>query len=162
MSDIMKYILLNFLLFSLTAYCQQPIYVQVSFNGNYFATPGDVDTNVVNIKRHIALMERYGWKADYFFTWLAAKQLNLTDPNIFSFMRSKGLRLHHHGANRPPDPNPIARVAGKSWDEALRVIRDYETHDIDPKTGQLLMNIPGGREELIKMFQDSMLSDGRM
>ncbi len=158
----MKYILLNFLLFSLTAFCQQPIYVQVSFNGNYFPTPGDADTNVVNIKRHIALMERYGWKADYFFTWLTAKQLNINDPNIFSFMRSKGLRLHHHGANRPPDPNPIARVAGKSWDEAVRIIRDYETHDIDSKTGQLLMNIPGGREELIKMFQDSMLSDGRM
>jgi len=141
---------------------QQPIYVQVSFNTNYFATPGDADTNVVNIKRHVALMESYGWKADYFLTWLATKQLAAIDSSLFPFMHEKGLRFHHHGANRPPHPTPIERIANKSWDEAVAIIRDYETHDIDPFTGQLLMNLPGGRAQMLKDLNDPLLSDGRL
>lgn len=156
-----KFILLLCLLPTL-ARSQKPILVQVSFNTNYFPTPGDADTNVVNIKRHAGLMESLGWKADYFFTWLAFKQLNSVDALLFSALRAKGLLFHHHGANRPPGPTPIARIANRAWNEAVAIIRDYETHDIDPVSGQLLMNQPGGRAQMIRLSNDSLLSDGRL
>lgn len=107
----MKKFVLLLCLLPTPAQSQKPIFVQVSFNTNYFPTPGDADTNAVNIRRHGALMESYGWKADYFFTWLAAKQLRSIAPSLFAEMQAKGLRFHHHGANRPPGPAPEEMIS---------------------------------------------------
>lgn len=136
------------------------IYFHVALNVNYWDNEPDLKMNVETIKRHIALMQKYKIKADYYFTWLSAKQLMAVAPELFTQLQAAGMGIHHHGANRDPKPQPVQRARGQNWEEDVKAIREYETHDIDPKTGQLLPAV-GGLKGLLELYKLPLFSTGR-
>lgn len=139
---------------------ERTVYFHVALNINYWANEQELKTNVETIKRHIALIQRYKIKADYYFTWLAAKQLMAVAPEIFTQLQEAGMGIHHHGANRDPRPQPVQRAKGQNWEEDVKAIREYEIHDIDPKTGQLLPGV-GGLKGLLELYKLPIFSTGR-
>ncbi len=114
----------------------------VTLNLNYYQD-ATADRVPSAIRRHVALMQKHGLHADYTFTWLAARMVAERDPGLFAFLEANGMGIGHHGANRPPHPNPIELTQGKSWDAAVAAVREYESHDVDPSTGSLLPGVGG-------------------
>lgn len=131
----------------------------VTLNINYYAD-STADRVAPAIRRHVALMERYGLEADYSFTWLAARMVADRDPGLFASLEAAGMGIGHHGANRPPKPTPVDRINGLSWDAAVSTLRDYESHDVDPATGALLPGV-GGLKGLTELYGLTPLSTGR-
>ncbi len=133
---------------------------QFSVNVNYFPNPALARENCQVLRRHVALMRQLGIRADYFFTWLAAKQIHQLDPDFFSLLKREGMGIHHHGANRPPRPMPIQRCRGENWEEDVKAIMEYETHDLDPVTGRLLPSV-GGLKGMREVLGLQPFSTGR-
>jgi len=70
-------------------------------------------------------------------------------------LNEAGMPVAHHGANRPPNPQPIHRVKGENWADDVQAILDYESHVIDPRTGEdlavaFLDGEPGGESRSFK------------
>lgn len=119
-------------------------YSQITLNINYIPDRRIAEQNCANIKRHVELMRQYHLKGNYYFTWLAAKQIADVDPAVFSTIQNAGFGIYHHGANRPPRPTPLERCKGMSWEEDVAAIREYESQDINPTSGQLIEGQVGG------------------
>jgi len=140
---------------------EKQIYFMIQWNGNYDVkwTEEERKLNYQNLRKHIKLMQKYGIKADYFFTGLAAEHLKERAPDIIDLLAD--MSINHHGANRPPNPQPYQRIKGKNWEEDTKEIMNYETHKIDPKTGELDFSKVGGLKAMRRMFSRPVLSTGR-
>jgi hypothetical protein len=136
-----------------------PVYALISFNINLpQGTHGNLHVDA--IKRHLLLMEKYGIPADYYFTWPALKQLLAKDPQFVQRIREAGMDVHHHGANRPPRPPLIERIDGENWEQDVQRVREYETHDIDLRTGKIL-DASGGLYRMRDWLDSAFFSTGR-
>ncbi len=124
-------------------------------------TPKEFELNCGNILRHIALMKKYGIKADYSFTWLAARDIKQHHPEVFEALKNAGMNINHHGTNRPPEPKPYQRIKGTDWEKDVQTITEYETHDIDPESGELISNRAGGRQGMKELLGIEPFSMGR-
>ncbi|HLA76169.1 MAG TPA: hypothetical protein VJU18_01190 [Vicinamibacteria bacterium] len=131
----------------------------ITLNVNYYQD-ATADRVAPAIRRHLILMRKHGFRADYTFTWLAARMVAERDPGLFAELEAAGMGIGHHGANRPPHPNPIELVQGKSWDAAVAAVREYESHDVDPATGALLPSL-GGLLGLRTLYGLTPLATGR-
>lgn len=136
-----------------------PVYNLISFNINLPRGP-HAEEPIEAIRRHVALMQKYGIRADYYFTWSALKRLLSADPEIVQVIQKAGMDIHHHGANRPPFPQLIDRIRGEEWEYDVAIVRQYETHDIDIRTGKLL-DSPGGLLEMKRWLDPNLFSTGR-
>lgn len=136
------------------------IYCLISFNINLQHSIQDAQEDIQTIKRHIKLMQKYNIKADYYFTWSALKQLIKVEPNLIKIIKDAGMDIHHHGANRPPRPQLIDRIKGEDWNEDVGIVEEYELHDINPQTGQLL-SAKGGLSKLKDYSDEGFFSTGR-
>ncbi len=100
------------------------IYFQVALNINYSRDPAEQHKIAQTIRKHLDLMSKYGIKANYYFTGLAAEMIQKIDPTPIELLTAKNdagrLTLGHHGANRPPRPMPVDRVKGQNWEEASK------------------------------------------
>jgi len=135
--------------------------IQFRLNCNYFSDESEARQNCRNIRRHIEIFEKYGVKASYWFTWLAAEQIQRLDPELIQLINRKRLPVGHHGANRKPHPRPVDRIKGENWEEDVAAIMDYETHAINPVNGRLDMRRQGGLKALQAMFHNRIRSTGR-
>lgn len=151
--------LLASILFGLAAEAAADAVFNVNLNVNYY-TDATADRVPPAIRRHAALMQRYGLRADYCFTWLAARMVAERDPSLFADLEAAGMGVVHHGANRPPDPSPVDRIQGMAWDQAVSTLRDYESHDLDPSSGALLPGV-GGLLGLRQLYGIVPLATGR-
>lgn len=144
------------------------IYFQIALNINinYSRDPAEQQKIVQTIRRHLDLVNKYGIKANYYFTGLAAEMIQKIDPALIKLLKEKSeaklVTLGHHGANRPPHPMPIERVKGQNWEEDVQAILDYESCALDPVTGQLDCSRPGGLKNMIEnVFKQPIFSTGR-
>jgi len=162
-----SFFLLVFLLFLSSVYAQQrntkqfPIYFQFRWNANRMEDEEMFKENVKNILRHIKMMQKYNIKADYYFTGSAAVQFSSEAPEVIEALNRADMSINHHGANRPPDPQPWHRNKGENWEEDVEAIMDYEVHRIHPETGILYPNQVGGMKGLRLMFDKPIISTGR-
>jgi len=142
------------------------IYFQIALNVNYSSDPTEQQKISQVIRRHLDLMNKYGIKANYYFTGLAAEMIQRIDPALIELLQAKSaarqIVLGHHGANRPPHPMPIERVRGQNWEEDVQAILNYESCALDPMTGQLDCSRPGGLKNMIEnIFKQPIFSTGR-
>ncbi|HPA17218.1 MAG TPA: hypothetical protein PLU30_05690 [Verrucomicrobiae bacterium] len=135
--------------------------IQFRMNVNWF--PGDdaARENCRLLRRHLELFKQSGVKASYWFTGLGAEQIQRLDPEFLRLLNDGGMPVVHHGANRPPRPQPIDRVRGESWDEDVQAIMDYESCAIDPGTGHLDKAQTGGLKMMQQMFGGRITATGR-
>lgn len=141
-------------------WAQQPIYFVVDLNINHF-TGSDLQLNCNNLVKHIQLLSKYGIKGEYYFTGLAAAAINQSCREVIDTFIAQGLYYNHHGANRPPSPQPIDRVKGVNWEEDMNAIMDYESYAIDPVSGVLDSTKVGGMKGMMQIFGDTAFSTGR-
>lgn len=146
--------------FSIGSAQQQPIYFVVDLNINYF-TGSDLQLNSSNLIKHIQMLRRYGIQGEYYFTGLAAAAINQFHPEVIDTFKANGLYYNHHGANRPPRPQPIDRVKGVNWEQDVKAILDYESYAVDPVTGVLDSTKVGGMKGMMQIFGDTAFSTGR-
>ena len=151
---------------SLTADTLQKVYFQIALNINYSQEPAEQRQIIQTIRRHLNLLDKYGIKANYYFTGLAAEMIQRLDPALIQLLTEKSearsLTLGHHGANRPPHPMPIERVKGQNWEEDVQAILDYESCALDPVMGQLDCSRPGGLKNMTEnIFKQPIFSTGR-
>lgn len=141
-------------------WAQQPIYFVVDLSVNYF-TGNDLQLNCNNLIKHIQLLRKYGIQGEYYFTGLAAAAIHQFRPEVIDTFKANGLYYNHHGANRPPRPQPIDRVKGVNWEQDVKAILDYESYAIDPVTGVLDSTKVGGMKGMMQIFGDTAFSTGR-
>lgn len=145
-----------------------PAPIQFRLNVNYCADEDAAKENCKLLRRHMALFRSVGAQASYWFTGLAADQVNRLDPSLFDDIVELGMPIGHHGANRPPNPQPIHRVHGVDWLQDVAAMLEYESSAIDPRTGRLdparagglkmLQQITGGRVKATgRFFEASIL-----
>lgn len=82
------------------------------------------------------------------------------DPALIKEIKSAGMDIHHHGANRPPGKWLVERLKGKSWDEEVKIVLNYMTHDIDVETEEILPR-PGGLKRMKKILSLDFFATGR-
>ncbi|MBI4659250.1 MAG: hypothetical protein HY735_10450 [Verrucomicrobia bacterium] len=87
--------------------------IQFRMNVNYFPDEAEARENCRMLRRHLDLFQQAGVKASYWFTGLAAEQVHRLDPEFIRRLNEAGMPVAHHGANRPPNPQPIHRVKGE-------------------------------------------------
>lgn len=138
-----------------------PMPIQFRMNVNHHPDENAARENCRLLRRHLGLFEHAGAKASYWFTGLAAQQVGRLDPEFLKLLDASGMPVAHHGANRPPNPQPIHRVRGENWEEDVRAIMEYESHAIDPATGLLDKDREGGLKKMQQMFGGHIRSTGR-
>ncbi|MBI5464296.1 MAG: hypothetical protein HY966_05010, partial [Ignavibacteriales bacterium] len=139
---------------------RQPIYFVVDINVNYF-TGNDLQLNCNNLTKHVQLLKKYGIEGDYYFTGLAVSSINQYRHDVIDTLKANRLYYNHHGANRPPRPQPIDRVNGVNWEQDVKAILDYESYAIDPMSGVLDSTKVGGLKAMMQIFSDTAFSTGR-
>jgi hypothetical protein len=135
--------------------------IQFRMNVNYFPDEAVARENCKMLRRYLDLFKQAGAKASFWFTGLAADQVQRIDPEFIRLLNEAGMPVAHHGANRPPNPQPIHRVKGENWDEDVQAILDYESHALDPKTGTLDKTRIGGLKKMQQTFGDRIKATGR-
>ena len=135
--------------------------IQFRMNVNHFADEAEARENCRMLRRHLDLFKQAGVKASYWFTGLAAEQVQRLDPEFIRLLNEAGMPVAHHGANRPPSPQPIHRVKGENWQDDVRAILDYESHALDPRTGALDKTRVGGLKRMQEMFSNRVQATGR-
>lgn len=95
------------------------------------------------IKATTELFERYGVKAHYGVTGLVVQNLAEDHPETLERIRRLRIPVGYHG-DHVHVPNPLRRVRGLDWMEALRVTWRYETHRLNPATGEVYPDRIGG------------------
>lgn len=139
---------------------RRPIYFQVVVDVNYFYEFEEMDKNCQNLRKHLDLMKKYKIKGDYYFTWLAARSINDFDPDLITRFKKETTSINQHGANIGPAPTPIDRVSERDWEEDVKTITDYESHDLSAY-GRLVRIKEGGMKGLKNIFKVTPLSTGR-
>lgn len=145
-----------------------PTPIQFRLNVNHCHDDAAAIENCKLLRRHMELFTGAGARASYWFTGLAADQVNRLDPSLFGDLIERGMPIGHHGANRPPNPQPIHRVHGDDWSQDVAAMVAYESFAIDPESGRLdparagglkmLQQLAGGRVKATgRFFQASIL-----
>jgi len=110
------------------------------------------------IIRHAELLSKYGAKADYAFTGIVAHALAEHSPETIATIKRLGIPLGYH--HRPPHPTAQEAVEGKSWDEAVEIMWNFETQKRDPLRGTLDPNRVGGFKGVKEIFGITPLMGG--
>jgi len=135
--------------------------IQFRMNVNYFADEAEARRNCRMLRWHLDLFKQAGMKASYWFTGLAAEQVQRLDPEFVQLLNEAAMPIAHHGANRPPNPQPIHRVRGEKWEDDVQAILDYESYALDPQTGELDRTKAGGLKQMQQMFDNRIQATGR-
>ena len=135
--------------------------IQFRMNINYFDDGRQALENYRNLRRHLQIFQRAGVKTGYWFTGLAVEQMRKLDPLLLDLIKNSGMALGHHGANRKPDPMLVNRIKGTNWQEDVKIVLDYESHALNPKTGELDLNQEGGLRKLQQLLDNRARSTGR-
>jgi len=143
------------------ALAEAPRYIYVFHNLNSFVGETEQDLAVEAYKGLEEVAGRHGITVEPFFTGLSFEMYLARAPELMEALKKSGRDWHHHGANRPPNPQPIQRIAGKGWPEAIRIIEEYESSALDIRTGRLDPSRPGGLKRMVEYFGRPPLSTGR-
>lgn len=138
-----------------------PRYIYAFHNLNSFTDPSDQQLAVEAYQGFEEIARRHGLTVEPFFTGLSFEMYLARAPGLLAELKKSGRDYHHHGANRPPDPQLIQRVGDKPWAEALRVVEEYESSALDIRTGELDPSRTGGLKNMVEYFGRPPLSTGR-
>lgn len=135
--------------------------IQFRMNVNYIDEEAEARQNLQNLRWHLGLFRELGIKASYWFTGLAVEQIHRLDPEFLRMLGEAQMPVAHHGANRPPNPQPIHRVKGEDWERDVQAILAYESQALDPRTGQLDATRDGGLKRMQELLGGRVAATGR-
>lgn len=138
-----------------------PVFCNISFTVRQGSNIEDMKHRLEIVKRHVSLLQKHGLHGDYYFTWLAMKQIMAIDPQFFNTLKQAGMGINHHGAKEGPPPTPLDRTHGMNWQNDVQTMRNYESHDINPQTGELIMDQPGGIKGMSEVYNLQPFATGQ-
>jgi len=133
------------------------LYLIPTLNVSDFVHP---ERSIETARRFAEALERHGARGNVDFTAITAEVFAERAPALLRAIRAQGLSIGFHGANRPLTSTDRVRDLG--WDDAVREITAMDTHRIDPETGRVDPERPGGFLTLERFAGGPPLSVGRV
>ncbi|MCX6908087.1 MAG: hypothetical protein NTY01_08595 [Verrucomicrobia bacterium] len=112
-----------------------------------------LDESAATVLRLVAIFERNKVRGDFYFTPQIVEHYEQKRPDVIQRLKQSGMCISYHV--RPPHPT-YGGFEGRlrDLDDAAlaKTLRDYETYRLDPATGELQRNKPGGYTYVAKVF----------
>ncbi len=112
-----------------------------------------LDESATVLLRLVGIFERHRVRGDFYFTAPLAEALAARRPDVVKALREGDMGISYHV--RPPHPAcagfgaPLAGLEGAALEQRLR---DYEHYRIDPVTGEIQKDRPGGYALVKRVF----------
>jgi len=111
-----------------------------------------LEESAATILRLVGIFEKNKARGDFYFTPQIVEHYVQKRPDVIERLKQSGMGISYHV--RPPHPT-YAGFEGRlrDIDDALaQTLRDYETYRLDPATGKLQRDKPGGYSYVAKVF----------
>ncbi|MCX6901581.1 MAG: hypothetical protein NT105_23120 [Verrucomicrobia bacterium] len=112
-----------------------------------------LDESAATVLRLIGIFEKNNVRGDFYFTPQMVEHYEQKRPDVIRRLKQSGMCISYHV--RPPHPT-YAGFDGRlrDLDDATlaKTLRDYETYRLDPATGDLQCDKPGGYSYVAKVF----------
>lgn len=112
-----------------------------------------VDESADTILRLIDIYEKYGVRGDFYFTAPIVQAYSDKRPDVIERLKDSDMTISYHV--RPPHALHSGfdqRLRGMDSATLAATLLDYETFALDPATGDLLRDQPGGYSYVADMF----------
>jgi hypothetical protein len=112
-----------------------------------------LEESAATVLRLIGIFEKNKVRGDFYFTPQIVEHYEQKRPDVVKRLKESGMGISYHV--RPPHPTYTGfdqRL--RDLDDAVlaKTLRDYETHRLDPATGELQRARPGGYSYVAKVF----------
>jgi peptidoglycan/xylan/chitin deacetylase (PgdA/CDA1 family) len=112
-----------------------------------------LDESAATVLRLVGIFEKNKVRGDFYFTPQIVEHYEQKRPDVIQRLKQSGMSISYHV--RPPHPTYggfDARL--RNLDDAVlaKTLRDYETYRLDPATGELQRDKPGGYSYVSKVF----------
>ena len=112
-----------------------------------------LDESAATVLRLVGIFEKNKVRGDFYFTPQIVEHYEQKRPDVIQRLKQSGMGISYHC--RPPHPT-YSGFEGRlrDLDDAAltKTLRDYETYRIDPATGELQRDKPGGYTYVAKIF----------
>lgn len=111
------------------------------------------DDSAETVLRLIAGFEKHGVRGDFYLTAPLVESYAAKRPDVIRRLRDSNMTISYH--TRPPHPlwrSFSAPLAGKEGTALVALLRDYESFQLDLRTGQLNRPQPGGYRYVEQVF----------
>ena len=141
----------------------QPKAFEVRWYGTYDPawSSAQWDLKAEALKRHIAALAELNIKCDYFLTPAEVEYLSAHHPDIIQALNDSGDAILHHDTDGPPALSPVRLLKGRTWDDDVKTVVDFETHKVNPQTGEIIQAQSGGLGLMTQLFGARMSATGR-
>lgn len=112
-----------------------------------------VDESADTILRLIGIYEKYGVRGDFYFTAPIVQAYVEKRPDVIERLKNSDMTISYHV--RPPHALHSGfdqRLRGMDSATLAATLLDYETYALDPATGDLLRDKPGGYSYVADVF----------
>lgn len=112
-----------------------------------------VDDSADIVLRLVGIFTNHNVRGDFYFTAPLAEAYAQKRPDAVKAIRESGMTVSYHV--RPPHPAYAGfgkPLEGLAADALERTLRDYETYRMDPATGELQRDRPGGYALVKQVF----------
>jgi len=112
-----------------------------------------VDESADTILRLIDIYEKYGVRGDFYLTAPIVQAYSEVRPDVIDRLKNSNMTISYHV--RPPHPLYSGfdqRLRGMDSATLATTLHDYETYALDPATGDLLRDRPGGYSYVAETF----------
>lgn len=112
-----------------------------------------VDDSADTVLRLVGIFEKYGVRGDFYFTAPLVERYVAKRPDVIARLKSSGMTISYHVRA----PHPLWRgfsepLRDQSDDEIAATLRDYESFQLDLKTGGFNRDQPGGYRYVEQIF----------
>jgi peptidoglycan/xylan/chitin deacetylase (PgdA/CDA1 family) len=112
-----------------------------------------VEESAATVLRLIGIFEKHKVRGDFYLTAQIVEQYERKRPDVIERLKQSGMGISYHC--RPPHPTYggfDGRLRQLDDDALARALRDYETYRLDPATGELQRDQPGGFAYVARVF----------
>jgi peptidoglycan/xylan/chitin deacetylase (PgdA/CDA1 family) len=112
-----------------------------------------VAESAATIMRAAGIFKKYKVRGDFYFTAQMAEAYAAERPEAVRTIKESGMTVSYHV--RPPHPTYIGfdkRLKGLDDAALNQTLKDYETYRLDPATGELQKDRPGGYRLVASTF----------
>jgi DNA-binding beta-propeller fold protein YncE len=112
-----------------------------------------LEESAATILRLIGIFEKHNVRGDFYFTPQIVEHYAQKRPDVIARLKQSGMGICYHV--RPPHPTYGGfddRLRNLDDSALTQTLRDYETYRLDPATGELQRDKPGGYSYVAQTF----------
>jgi glycerophosphoryl diester phosphodiesterase len=112
-----------------------------------------LEESAATVLRLIGIFEKHKVRGDFYFTPQIVEHYAQKRPDVIERIKQSGMGVSYH--LRPPHPTNAGfegRLRDLDDSALAQTLRDYETYRLDPTTGELQRDKPGGYSYVAQVF----------